>query len=88
MTKTDEALFAQTVLLNQFAEIIRNLIRTISIGKADKEKSLSQVAALLATDEETAAKILANSPQVQLLIDDATDATLPQTPLPDSAIAS
>lgn len=80
MSKTDDALAAQTALLNKFSEIIRNLIQLVSASKADRDAALAQVATLLGADEATASAILADSPHIQALIDDASAIFLPPVP--------
>jgi len=82
MTKTDDALASQTALLNKFAEIIRNLIQRAVTAESDRDKALAQVGELLSADSVTAAAILADSPHIQALIDEATAAT----PSPTDAI--
>ncbi len=90
MTKTDDALASQTALLNKFAEIIRNLIRRAVSAETDRDKALAQVGELLGADQATAAAILADSPHIQGLIDEAGAASLPNqadtSSLPDPAV--
>lgn len=81
MSKTDDALASQALLLNNFAQIIRNSIQRVSNAEADKDKALAQVTALLKTDEATASAILANNPHIQALIDEAL-AVVPLESLP------
>ncbi|MEH2390042.1 MAG: hypothetical protein V7K14_30615 [Nostoc sp.] len=95
MTKTDDAIAAQTTLLNNFAPIITNLIKADSAHLAERDQALAQVASLLAADEKTASGILANSPQIQALLDAASAALLPAGAAllpagaaPDVAVAS
>lgn len=89
MTKADEALAAQTTLLSNFAAIVTSLIKSDSAHLAERDQALAQVAGLLAADEKTASGILANSPQIQSLLDAASAALLPAGgAAPDLAIAS
>ncbi|MEH1959855.1 MAG: hypothetical protein V7L05_08205 [Nostoc sp.] len=85
MTKTDDALTSQTALLNKFAEIIRGLIQRAVTAESDRDKALTQVGELLGADQATAAAILADSPQIQALIDEAAASSLPPQALPVAA---
>ncbi|MEH2415407.1 hypothetical protein [Nostoc sp.] len=84
MSKTDDALASQSVLLNKFAEIIRSLIQRLNTTEGDRDKALAQVATLFGADEATATAILADSPHIQALIDEAL-AVLPPEPSPVAA---
>ncbi|WP_334943158.1 hypothetical protein [Nostoc sp.] len=84
MSKTDDALASQALLLNSFSQIIRASIQRVSAAEADRDQAFVQVAALLKVDEATASAILANNPQIQALIDEAL-AVLPPGPVPAAA---
>jgi len=89
MTKTDEAIASETTLLNNFSAIVANLIKSDSVHQAERDQALAQVASLLSADQKSASAILANSPQIQALIDAASAALLPAGgAAPDLAIAS
>lgn len=79
MSKTDDALASQTALLNKFAEIIRNLIQRVAAAEVDRDKAIAQIATLLGADEATATAILADSPHIQSLIDEALAVLPPVT---------
>ena len=86
MSKTDDALASQSALLNKFAEIIRGLIQRAVTAetdrdtfKSDRDKAVAQVGELLSADSVTAAAILADSPHIQALIDEAAAASPSQT---------
>jgi len=86
MTKTDDALATQSTLLNNFAQIIRNLIQRAVTAetdrdtfKSDRDKAVAQVGELLGADQATAAAILSDQPHIQALIDEAAAASPSQT---------
>ncbi|MEH2316171.1 hypothetical protein [Nostoc sp.] len=87
MTKTDDALAIQTALFNKFTEIIRNLIQRVAAAESDRDKALAQIATLLGADEARATAILADSPHIQALIDEAL-AALSVVPVPPVATAA
>jgi hypothetical protein len=87
MTKTDDALASQALLLNKFSEIIRNLIAQLSATQTARDNALAQIATLLGADDATASAILADSPHIQSLIDEA-NAALPVTSLPSDTLAA
>ncbi|MEH2001101.1 MAG: hypothetical protein V7L00_20520 [Nostoc sp.] len=82
MSKTDDALASQTTLLNNFAQIIRNLIQRAVTAESDRDKAVTQVGELLGADQATAAAILADSPHIQALIDEAAASSLPDEAVP------